>query len=110
MFQAPSLIALSIAATRMHRSLTDFVAVRVDTWEILSSSALTVDNDLLNSNSNVEQLHCNQTPAIWIQATTDISDSSESLQTIQHDLSIKTEQPLEKPSGDEPQPRAVEPV
>jgi len=93
MFQPPSLIALSIAATRMHRSLTDFVVVPTD------------------MNSNVTQLHCNQTPFNRIQVTVDTSSDAYQLsRTSQHDLCIKTEQPCEKPNGYEPRPRAVEPV
>jgi len=108
MFQPPSLIALSIAATRMHRSLTDFVAVRTDTWDILASSALIVGDNLRNSNSNVAQLHCKQTPFNRIQVTVDTSSDTYQLsQTSQLD---RTEQPWERPNGYEPRPRAVEPV
>jgi hypothetical protein len=48
MFQLPAVIIMSIAATRMHRSLTDFVSGTTDMYDIptfLSSHALTVTKD-----------------------------------------------------------------
>lgn len=73
---------------------------------------LTVDDNLLNSsNSNVTQLHCNQTPFNQIQVTVDTScDAYRLSRTSQHDLCIRTEKPREKPNGDGHLPRAVEPV
>ena len=46
MFQLPSVITMSIAATRMHRALTDFVSSTTDMYDILlilSSPVFTVD-------------------------------------------------------------------
>lgn len=50
MFQLPSVITMSIAATRIHRSLTDFVSSTTDMYVILLISApvLTVDENLQN--------------------------------------------------------------
>ena len=111
MFQPPSLIALSIAATRMHRSLTDFVSVGTDPWATLTSSALTVDDSLLNSNINLSKLHWNQTPFNRVEVTVDTSSDAYQLsQTSRHDLYIGTEQPWEKPNGYEPRPPAGDPV
>ena len=111
MFQTPTLIVMSIAATRMHRSLTDFAAVRTERWDIFASSALPVGDNLLNSYNNVTRLNGNQAPFNKIQVTVDTSsDACQLSRTSQHDLCNRTEQPSEKPNGDEPLSRAVEAV
>ena len=108
MFQPPSLIALAIAATRMHRSLTDFGSVGTDPWDILAPSAHTVDDNLLNSNSNVSKLHQNQTLFNQVQVTVDTSsDASRLSRTRPHDLYIMTEKPWQKPNRYHVEPRPL---
>jgi hypothetical protein len=80
MFQLPCLVTMSIAATRMHRSLTDFVSNSTVMYDALPFSfpAPAVDDNLQNSPtpSNVSKLQRIQTPFNRLQITVDTSNES----------------------------------
>jgi len=92
MFQLPSVITMSIAATRMHRSLTDFVS---NTTEI-----------------KVSKLQWNETPPNRIEVTVDTSFEQHQMpQTSRHEPYITTESTecsYGKPHESEPRQRARE--
>lgn len=93
MFQLPSVITMSIAATRMHRSLTDFASSTADVYDsllFLSSPGFTADEDPQNCYSKISKLQWNETPSNRIEVTVDTS-LYQMPQTSRHDLYITTE-------------------
>jgi hypothetical protein len=112
MFQGPSVITLSIAATRMYRSLTDFdpstSATVVYDSSLLSRSSLTTI-----SNSKAPKLGWIQTPFNKIHVTVDTChEQDQTSQMAHHDpciLSTKSQScDLDKPNEHEPQQQSGE--
>jgi hypothetical protein len=113
MFQLPSVITMSIAATRMHRSLTDFASSTTDVYDILlilASPGFTADENPQNGYSKISKLQWNETPSNRIEVTVDTS-LYQMPQTSRHDLYITAESAetsYGKPHESEPQQRAGE--
>ena len=104
---------MSIAATRMHRSLTDFASSNTDVYDrllFLSPPGFTVDENPPNGYSKVSKLQWNETPSNRIEVTVDTS-LYQMPQTSRHDLYIttkSTETSYGKPHENEPRQRAGE--
>jgi hypothetical protein len=116
LFQLPSGITMSIAATRMYRSLSDFVSSTTEMYDILSvfSSHVRMTRWLCSANddppkcgSKVSELKWNQSAPIafnQIEVTVDTThEQSQRSWVSRHDLyKSKQEQPcdLDKPHRD----------
>jgi len=91
MFLLPSLLIMTIAATRMYRSLTDF-----------GSGSADIAPDLFkNYSTKVSKLQWNQPPGTQLEVMVDTSyERSRMSRSSYHDPSISTEgQPYEKSHG-----------
>ena len=112
MFQLPSVVTMTIAATRMYRSLTDFASSATDMYQILtflSSPLLTCCRRLYSASSNLPKGHTKVSNMQWnvampvdrIEVTVDSTDEQYQISgTSRHDpYSNAEEQLCEKPQG-----------
>ena len=112
MFQLPSVVTMTIAATRMYRSLTDFASCATDMYQILtslSSPLLTCCRRLYRASSNLPKGHTKVSNMQWnvampvdrIEVTVDSTDEQYQISgTSRHDpYSNAEEQLYEKPQG-----------
>ena len=108
MFQLPSVVTMTIAATRMYRSLTDFASSATDMYQIptfLSSPLLTCCRRLYRASSNLLKGHTKVSNMQWnvampvdrIEVTVDSTDEQYQISgTSRHDAE---EQLCEKLQG-----------
>ena len=116
MFQLPSVITLSIAATRMYRALTDFVSGITHMYDIkvltsLPFPSLTIcrwlysrSDNLHKSNSQASRPHGNKSSFNPIEVTVDMAyEQYQMSRTGGHDPCISPELGLEEQKCEKPQ-------
>lgn|SRR6266850_157005 len=108
--QLPSVITMTIAATRMYRSLTNFSTSTTEVYKYSSSLLLRLMLTTIsrNSDSKISKLRWNKTPFNRIHVTVDTIPEHNQVSLTSHpDSHMSTvEQPCNSDSADEFAPRA----